>query len=175
MPFDFEEYREKCRAMTAAVLQEEWNRYTRHKSGSASNMVLNGILVGATLGLPLLYYGPRYVNADEKSDILAAEFASRGLTPATRKRDVVVPIVSAPVIAVVSAGVAAAGSEAVVEYGTKNAVVSIIEHGSRIEHLTHLGVEATVLGGEHMHEQRKNDRLAKKERKKRQLEEDLCY
>jgi hypothetical protein len=90
MPFDYNEYREKCSGMTKEQLQKEWENYTRQISAvttsTAASMIFMPVMGGSSVvGVGLSV--PRIHNARKKREIIEAGLKVRGTTYHTRKGD----------------------------------------------------------------------------------------
>lgn len=122
MPFDFDEYNEKCSQMSLEQLNLEWNHYTRLISGSAASATLGGSALVFTAGVSLIGVAigsAGFYNARKKRQIIKRHLDQK--QPITRKRDVIGSAAFNGVVGLTTLGLGTLGAEKVIELG--------IEHG----------------------------------------------
>ncbi|PMD29176.1 hypothetical protein L207DRAFT_574449 [Hyaloscypha variabilis F] len=113
MPFDYEDYQQKCNGMTAEQLQKEWENYTRQISAGATSTATSILLMPLTGGISavgLTLSAPRIHNARKKREIIEAGLKARGTTHHTRKGDVLAPMAVSGIIGGLTLGLAPPGA-----------------------------------------------------------------
>ena len=147
MPFDYEEYQQKCNTLTTEQLHKEWENYTRQISGGATSTATSVLFSPLTGGISLVGLGlsaPRIHNARKKREIIEAGLQARGTTHNTRKRDVIAPMAVAGTLGGLTLGLAGPGADmiagAAVGHGVEYAV-------------SHAALDATGAVLEHSHDE----------------------
>jgi hypothetical protein len=113
MPFDYEDYQQKCNGMTAEQLQKEWENYTRQISAGATSTATSILLMPLTGGISavgLTLSAPRIHNARKKREIIEAGLKARGTTHHTRRGDVLAPMAVSGIIGGLTLGLAPPGA-----------------------------------------------------------------
>ena len=113
MPFDYENYQQKCNGMTAEQLQKEWENYTRQISAGATSTATSILLMPLTWGISAVGLGlsaPRIHNARKKREIIEAGLRARGTTHHTRMGDVLAPMAVSGAIGGLTLGLAPPGA-----------------------------------------------------------------
>jgi hypothetical protein len=143
MPFDYEEYEQKCATMAPEALQKEWENYTRQISGGATSTAGSVLFAPITGGASLVGLGlstPRIHNARKKHEIIEAALQKHGLTHSTRKRDVFVPMTVAGTLGGLTLGLAGPGADMIAGQAVGHGVEYVMSHaalevaGASLEH-----------------------------------------
>ncbi|KXX76075.1 hypothetical protein MMYC01_208258 [Madurella mycetomatis] len=136
MPFDFKAYDAKCASMDPNELQREWEHYTRLISGASTSTAVSGLAIPFTLGVSAVGVGmaaPAIHNARKKREIIEKHLRTHGLTPTTRKRDVLSSMAISGTVSAVTFGVGAAGTDALATVGAEHAISAIVENQIAID------------------------------------------
>jgi hypothetical protein len=143
MPFDYNEYQQKCNTLSTDQLHREWENYTRQIAGGATSTVTLVIFSLVTGGISLIGLGlsaPRIHNARKKRAIIEAGLQARGATHNTRKRDVVAPIAIAGTISGLTLDLAEPGADIIAGEAVGKGAKYAISHaaldgtGALLEH-----------------------------------------
>ncbi|KAE9374921.1 hypothetical protein N431DRAFT_405984 [Stipitochalara longipes BDJ] len=125
MPFDYDDYQQKCNGMTAEQLQKEWENYTRQISAGATSTATSILLMPLTGGISAVGLGlsaPRIHNARKKREIIEAGLKARGATHHTRTGDVLAPMAVSGIIGGLTLGLAPPGASDLVAVAAGRAV-----------------------------------------------------
>lgn len=161
MPFDYEQYQQKCDGLTNEQLQKEWDNYTRQIAGASTSTATSVLFTPLTAGVSLIGLGisaPRIHNARKKRAIIEAGLNARGETTNTRKRDVIAPMAIAGTLSGLTLGLAGPGAdmlageavgkgaEYVVAHAALDGAGAVMEHKHDSHHLkqSHAKLEAQV-------------------------------
>lgn len=149
MPFDYEEYENKCSALSPEALQKEWENYTRHIAGGATSTAAPVLFAPLTAGASLVGLGlstPRIHNARKKRAIIETHIQAHGTTHHTRKRDVVAPVAVAGTLGGLTLGLAGPGADLIAGQAVGKGVEYVVSHAA---------LEAAGATLEHKHDEHK--------------------
>lgn len=157
MPFDYNEYQQKCNTLSTEQLHREWENYTRQISGGATSTATSVLFSPLTGGISLIGLGlsaPRIHNARKKREIIEAGLQARGSKHNTRKRDVIAPMAIAGTIGGLTLGLAGPGADMIageavgkgVEYAMSHAALDGAGAAMEHKHDNHLKKKADKKG-----------------------------
>jgi hypothetical protein len=165
MPFNFEEYDQKCHGMDQEELQREWQHYTRLVSGASTSTAVSSLALPVTAGISMIGVGlaaPAIHNARKKRDIIERHLNKLGTTYHTRKRDVIWGVAVSGTLGVITLGVGAAGTDAIATAGAEACIPAIVENETAIKTVMHTALDGASMGIEHVHTNHKKEREARK-------------